>query len=130
MKRVSSPACETTLTERFAVEDCQCPTYEENEGPCATYVVGASSAELCVYCDHTEECHPQAEAKLTDYTAYSLDDGKIMNHGTWCPLVVTLTPAVVEVMESEEGKKLVKQAIDGCVPLLTRLNEIDRTKSL
>ena len=55
VKRVSSPACETTLTERFAVEDCTCDTYPENEGPCAKFEKGASGN--CVYCEHDEECH-------------------------------------------------------------------------
>ena len=47
--------CETTLTNRYEVEDCTCDTYPGNLGPCDTYLKGASGD--CVYCDHNEECH-------------------------------------------------------------------------
>jgi len=46
MKRASSQACETTLTERFEL--------------------GANSKGLCVYCDHTEECHKQVRDETND----------------------------------------------------------------
>ena len=52
-----SERCETTLTERFEVENCECDTYPDNLGPCATYLVGIN--ENCVYCDHNEKCHEQ-----------------------------------------------------------------------
>ncbi len=51
----SQGRCETTLTERFKVDDCVCNTYPDNLGPCETYETGASGN--CVYCDHEEECH-------------------------------------------------------------------------
>lgn len=47
--------CETTLTERFAVE-CSCGTYDGNLGPCKTFLEGAEAGR-CVYCDHKIECH-------------------------------------------------------------------------
>lgn len=49
--------CDTTLTERHPVENCQCQTYEGNLGPCKTYEAGVNGR--CVYCDHEERCHRQ-----------------------------------------------------------------------
>lgn len=56
-KPKSQGLCETTLTERFEVENCECNTYEGNLGPCATFLEGANWN--CVYCDHSEKCHAQ-----------------------------------------------------------------------
>lgn len=50
----SQGLCETTLTERFEVKDCKCPTYTENLGPCVTFEEGANGR--CAYCDHEKAC--------------------------------------------------------------------------
>jgi hypothetical protein len=46
--------CDTTGTPRLA-KHCNCPTYEDNWGPCFTFEEGSNGR--CVYCDHTKECH-------------------------------------------------------------------------
>lgn len=50
----ASSACSTTMTPRLAVV-CECPTYHDNEGVCATFEEGSNGR--CVYCDHTQFCH-------------------------------------------------------------------------
>lgn len=52
----SQGQCETTLTERFDVGGCKCPTYPGNLGPCLTWHQGGAS-DHCVYCDHSLGCH-------------------------------------------------------------------------
>lgn len=52
----SQGRCETTLTERFAFDECVCGTYPDNMGPCRTFAVGANPMR-CVYCDHKIGCH-------------------------------------------------------------------------
>lgn len=47
--------CDTTMTMRFAVADCECDTYADNLGPCAFYSEGMTGR--CVYCDHGNDCH-------------------------------------------------------------------------
>lgn len=49
--------CDTTMTDRFAVDECICITYPDNLGPCATFTLGANGN--CAYCDHNEDCHGQ-----------------------------------------------------------------------
>lgn len=49
--------CDTTQTFRLA-RDCDCPTYEENLGPCWTWELGGNGR--CVYCDHKQKCHDDA----------------------------------------------------------------------
>lgn len=57
--------CATTLTERYRVEGCTCPTYPGNEGlPCLTWLQHRAS-DLCVYCDHNLECHRRLSAMFT-----------------------------------------------------------------
>lgn len=51
----SQGLCETTLTERFAFDDCVCGTYPENMGPCRTFLPGLDGR--CAYCDHRLGCH-------------------------------------------------------------------------
>lgn len=47
--------CETTLTDRYAVDECNCATYPDNLGPCITFTEGDNGN--CAYCDHNELCH-------------------------------------------------------------------------
>ena len=58
---ISQGRCPTTLTERFSNEACRCDTYEGNLGPCRTYIESARTG-VCVYCDHSLECHDLALA--------------------------------------------------------------------
>jgi len=53
--------CDTTMTMRFAVDDCSCNTYEDNLGPCAWFSEGINGR--CVYCDHDNVCHKAVEVK-------------------------------------------------------------------
>lgn len=53
----SQGRCEITLTERFENEDCRCPTYPGNLGPCTDHLEGANGR--CTYCDHELLCHPK-----------------------------------------------------------------------
>lgn len=50
----ATDACATTGTPRFATT-CDCLTYPDNWGCCATFEAGSNSR--CVYCDHGEPCH-------------------------------------------------------------------------
>lgn len=52
----SQGLCDTTLTERFMLDECVCGTYPDNLGPCRTFAIGADP-ERCVYCDHKISCH-------------------------------------------------------------------------
>lgn len=54
--------CETTLTERFAFDDCVCGTYIANLGPCRTFLPGPEGA--CSYCDHRIGCHTAIAARF------------------------------------------------------------------
>lgn len=53
---ISQGLCETTKTERFVCEECECVTYEGNLGPCQTFEEGNVQGR-CVYCDHAGACH-------------------------------------------------------------------------
>ena len=45
---------DTIQAERYEI-DCDCGTYPDNLGPCATFHRGCFNR--CVYCDHKIECH-------------------------------------------------------------------------
>ncbi len=51
----SQGLCDTTMTERFDIGNCNCDTYPNNLGPCIEFKLGMNNN--CVYCDHNKECH-------------------------------------------------------------------------
>ena len=55
----SQGRCDVTETLRFEPENCKCPTYPGNLGPCAKHELGANGR--CVYCDHNLDCKPKVE---------------------------------------------------------------------
>src|ERR1043166_4331515 len=65
----SQGQCDTTMTERFDVGGCDCPTYEGNLRPCAIYLQGSNGR--CVYCDHTEPCHAKVTAATEEKRIYN-----------------------------------------------------------
>lgn len=47
--------CDTTLTGRRPREDCICDTEQDGQGPCHSWLFGASGN--CAYCEHSRVCH-------------------------------------------------------------------------
>lgn len=68
--RATQGLCETTLTERHEFSECVCGTYQDNLGPCRTYLpgprrLGSSLPPRCVYCDHKLQCHTAIEDRFS-----------------------------------------------------------------
>ncbi len=48
--------CDTTLTLRHPRDICTCDDETDLMGPCDTWEIGQNGR--CIYCNHTEACHP------------------------------------------------------------------------
>ena len=62
MTRISEERCDTTLTMRYWIDNCDCGCYPDNLGPCTTWIAGPDGR--CPYCAHTIECHAKLATRL------------------------------------------------------------------